>query len=240
MSMIDAPADALPPLAPPAIVAPAPREVSFGLVAGTAPTGTKKIIVRVGEYVVAEESLARQIFSLDVPMRAGIVQVRVTAVDGRNRRSTRLVEPVCALPVDSRPLRPLVDPGSRADSEHQAARRQPWRYAGVYVQDLRTGQGAAWNARARFPAASTLKLAIAVTVLRSLDGKPAERPRLADLLAKMLVFSDNAAANDARGLARGLDVRRFGACQRDDARSGAARLAHVRRLRDEAACGPGG
>ena len=67
---------------------------------------------------------------------------------------------------------------------------------GVYVQDLRTGRGAAWNARARFPAASTLKLAIAVTVLRSLDGKPAEGTRVAALLRQMLVFSDNASAND--------------------------------------------
>ena len=67
--------------------------------------------------------------------------------------------------------------------------------AGVYVQDLRTGRGASWNARARFPAASTLKLAIAVTVMRSLDGKPAERTQLARLLGHMLVLSDNEAAN---------------------------------------------
>ena len=189
--MIDAPA-----LPPPAIVAPAPREVSFGLVAGTAPTGTRRIIVRVGKYVVAEEPLRSRSFSLDVPMHAGIVQVRVTAVDGRNRRSTRLVEPVFALPVDARPLgrspkvdRPLTARIRRLVDSHGGT-------AGVYVQDLRTGQGAAWNAKARFPAASTLKLAIAVTVLRSLDGKPAEGSRLAGLLAKMLVFSDNAAAND--------------------------------------------
>ena len=68
--------------------------------------------------------------------------------------------------------------------------------AGVYVQDLRTGRGASWNARARFPAASTLKLAIAVTVMRSLDGKPAERTELARLLGQMLILSDNAAANE--------------------------------------------
>ena len=191
MIMIDAPA-----LPPPAVVTPAPREVSFGLVAGTAPTGTKRIIVRVGKYVVAEEPLRGRSFSLDVPMHAGIVQVRVTAVDGRNRRSTRLVEPVYALPVDARPLgssptvdRPLTARIRRLVDSHGGT-------AGVYVQDLRTGQGAAWNAKARFPAASTLKLAIAVTVLRSLDGKPGERTRVAGLLAKMLVFSDNAAAND--------------------------------------------
>ena len=189
--MIDAPA-----LPPPAIVAPASREVSFGLVAGTAPRGTKQIIVHVGRYVVAQEPLRGRSFSLRVPMRVGVVQVRVTAVDGLNRRSTRVVEPVYGLPAEAEPRersptldRPLTARLRRLVDSHGGT-------AGVYVQDLRTGQGAAWNAKARFPAASTLKLAIAVTVLGSLDGKPANGTRLAGLLAKMLVFSDNAAAND--------------------------------------------
>lgn len=189
--MIDAPA-----LPPPAIVAPAPREVSFGHVAGTAPKGTTRIIVRVGKYVVAEEPLRGRSFSLDVPMPVGVVRVSVTAVDGRNRRSTRIVEPVFSLPPEAQPRdrSPTLDP-LLARSVRSLVRRHGGT-TGVYLQDLRTGRGAAWNARARFPAASTLKLAIAVTVLRSLDGKPSERTRLADLLAKMLVFSDNAAAND--------------------------------------------
>ncbi len=66
----------------------------------------------------------------------------------------------------------------------------------MYVEDLRTGRGAAWNAKARFPAASTLKLAIAVTVLRAIDGKPAVGSSVATRLARMLVFSDNEAANE--------------------------------------------
>jgi beta-lactamase class A len=66
----------------------------------------------------------------------------------------------------------------------------------VYVQDLRTGRGAAWNARARFPAASTLKLAIALTVLRAVDSKPAPGTRLDRLLGEMLIHSDNASANE--------------------------------------------
>ena len=43
--------------------------------------------------------------------------------------------------------------------------------AGSTPRTSRSVWGAAWNARARFPGASALKLAIAVTVLRSLDGK---------------------------------------------------------------------
>jgi len=189
--MIDAPA-----LPPPALVAPAPREVSFGRVAGTAPRGTKHIIVRVGKYVVAQEPLRSRSFSLKVPMRVGAVRLSVTAVDGRNRRSTQVVESVVGLPPAAEPRErsPSLDP-ALARTVRSLVRRFGGT-AAVYVQDLRTGRGAAWNARARFPAASTLKLAIAVTVMRSLAGKPGERTRLAGLLRKMLVLSDNAAAND--------------------------------------------
>jgi beta-lactamase class A len=189
--MIDAPA-----LPPPAITAPAPREVSFGRVAGVAPRGTRQIIVRVGKNDVAQEPLQGRSFSLNVPMQTGVVEVRVTAVDGLGRRSTSIVEPVLALPLRS-------DPHVRASRLDPALARtvrglvqRHGGTAGVYVQDLRTGRGAAWNARARFPAASTLKLAIAVTVMRSLEGKPAERTQLARLLGHMLILSDNQAAND--------------------------------------------
>ena len=64
------------------------------------------------------------------------------------------------------------------------------------MQDLGTGRGAAWNAGARFPAASTLKLAIAVTALRRLDGPPAPASRVTALLGSMLIVSDNDAANE--------------------------------------------
>jgi beta-lactamase class A len=190
-SMIDAPA-----LPPPAITAPAPREVSFGHVAGVAPRGTRQIIVRVGKYDVAQEPLRGRSFSLNVPMQAGVVEVRVTAVDGRNRRSTSVVEPVFALPLRSDPRQrsSKLDPSLARTVRMLVARHGGT--AGVYVQDLRTGRGASWNARARFPAASTLKLAIAVTVMRSLEGKPAEHTQLARLLGHMLILSDNEAANE--------------------------------------------
>ncbi|MFN2471190.1 MAG: serine hydrolase [Gaiellaceae bacterium] len=38
-------------------------------------------------------------------------------------------------------------------------------YAGIYVHDLRTGRAAGWNASARFPAASTVKLGVLVAAL---------------------------------------------------------------------------
>jgi beta-lactamase class A len=188
--MLDAPA-----LPPPAIVAPAPREVSFGLVSGRVPLGTRKIIVHVGRYVAAEEPLRGRSFSLNVRLNGGPTRIRVTAVDGRNRRSSRVIEPVYGLPPDSAPREraPRLDP-ELAGSIRRLVRRHGGT-SGIYVQDLRTGRGAAWNAKARFPAGSTLKLAIAVTVLRSLEHKPESFTQVSRLLAKMLVNSDNEAAN---------------------------------------------
>jgi hypothetical protein len=69
------------------------------------------------------------------------------------------------------------------------------RTSAIYVESLSTGAAAAWNARATFPAASTLKLAIAVTALARLDGVPAAGSGVDGLFRGMLVRSDNASAN---------------------------------------------
>jgi len=193
--MIDAPAAALAPLAPPAIFAPAPREVSFGLVTGRAPLGTRRVIVRIGERILADRRLRGRSFSLHVPMPANAFPLRVTAVDRIGRRSSSVVTPVYGLPSGSEPRQtaPRLDPV--LERTVRSLTVGAGGTTAVYVQDLRTGRGAAWNARARFPAASTLKLAIAVTVMRSLAGKPDAGSELDGLLRAMLISSDNAAAN---------------------------------------------
>ncbi len=188
--MLDAPA-----LPPPTVVAPAPREVSFGLVAGRAPLGTRRIVVHVGGRVAKDSPLRGRSFSLHVPM-GGDTSVRVTAIDGRGRRSATIVPRVLGLPRAAEPR----DAASRLDyglaQRLHGIRRRHGGVHGIYVQDLRTGRGASWNAGARFPAASTLKLAIAVTALRRLNGPPAPASRIATLLGRMLIDSDNDAANE--------------------------------------------
>ncbi len=188
--MIDAP---VPP--PPAVVAPAPREVSFGLVAGSAPAGTQRVIIRIGEQVLADMPLRGRRFSLRVELPRRQVAVRVTAVTAAGRRSSTVVPNVFGLPSAAAPrvAAPRLHPGL-GRSVRELTRAFPGTSA-VYVEDLASGYGAAWNARARFPAASTLKLAIAVSVLRAEPGKPAARSEASTLLHEMLVRSDNEAAN---------------------------------------------
>ncbi|HWN22271.1 MAG TPA: serine hydrolase [Gaiellaceae bacterium] len=188
--MIDAPA-----LPPPAVVAPAPREVSFGLVAGSAPAGTRRVIVRVGERVLGDRPLRGPRFSLRVELPRSEVAVRVTAVTAAGRRSSTVVSHVVGLPSVAAPRAAAARLHAGLGRSVRALTRAFSGTSGVYVEDLASGYGAAWNAQARFPAASTLKLAIAVAVLRAEPRKPAARGETASLLHAMLVRSDNEAAN---------------------------------------------
>jgi beta-lactamase class A len=191
---------ALPPEKPladtPRIVQPAPNQAFFGNVRVVVPGGTEYAILLVDgdRKVVKVVKESRVGFQVTLPPRD--VTLRAVAVDGdgRRRRSAP-VGPVLGLPVAAAPrlTSSIADPAlmRRVKALARAFRGT----AGVYVADLVTGRGAAWNARARFPAASTLKLAIAVETLRSLGSPPARGSSIDNLLRSMLILSDNAAAN---------------------------------------------
>jgi hypothetical protein len=192
---------AAPPLPPPTIVSPAPREVSFGRIEGRVAPGTRQILVRVDGRLIVTRNVVRRRFVIVVSLPQRDVTLRVAAVAGDGRRSSTLVGPIFGLPRETAPYSGPIPPlrgyedAMLARSVRSLARGFPG-VCGVFVQDLRTGAGAAWNARARFPAASTLKLAIAVELLRGLRGVPAPGTRLAGLLWRMLVYSDDRSANE--------------------------------------------
>jgi beta-lactamase class A len=184
-------------LRPPAIVSPAPREASFGQVSGRVFAGTTRVRVLVDGDVKRSETVSGATafsFSLNLPARD--VRISVVAQDANGARASRIVTPVYGLPRAGRPFptRPSAEDAVLARRLRSLARAFPGT-AAVYAQDLRTGRGAAWNARARFPAASTLKLAIAMETLRTLGSRPAAGSSVDRLLWSMLVYSDNAAAN---------------------------------------------
>jgi beta-lactamase class A len=186
--------DAAPP-APPALVAPAPQEVSFGRVTGTAPPGTTRLIVSIGDKRVAEAASAAGRFALTVDIPRHDVRIRVTAVRADGHRASSTVGPVFGLPLSARASRYLGHLDANLQRRLRSLATSFPGAAAIYVQDLGTGLGAAWNARATFPAASTLKLAIAVTALERLHGRPRSGSPLARLMRAMLVSSDNRAAN---------------------------------------------
>jgi beta-lactamase class A len=186
---------ATPALPPPAIEQPAPYQVSYGLVTGLAPRGTRRVIVSAGARTLASKPLRGRRFSLRVSLPVGDISVRVTTVAGGGRRSFDVVEDVFGLPAGSRP-RVVAGRNDVVLSRRLRALERDFRgTAGFYVQSLTGGGGAAWNAKARFPAASTLKLAIAATVLAEHPGVPSPGSRVHDLMRAMVTRSDNASAN---------------------------------------------
>ncbi len=184
-----------PPPRPPVVERPAAYQVSYGLVEGRAAPGSRRVVVRVDGRIVRELRLRGTTFSVDVPLPPRDTRVRVETIDASGRRAGRTVQHVFGLPRAARPrVRPLrLDPALQRDVV-RLLRRYPGT-AAAYVENLATGAGAAWNARATFPAASTLKLAIGVTMLTRLDGPPAPGSPLDRMYRAMLIPSDNEAAN---------------------------------------------
>jgi hypothetical protein len=183
------------PPPPPAIEQPAPYEISYGLVAGTAAAGTRRIVVRAGARTLANLPLRQRHFQLRVDLPAAETTLRVTTVDAHGRRRSATVPHVLGAPQAARPR-------ARAPRADPVLQRRLNRLAGafgstsgIYVQNLTTGAGAAWNAKASFPGASSLKLAVAVAALSRVEGTPARGSSLDGLLRQMLVYSDNEAAN---------------------------------------------
>ena len=125
----------------------------------------------------------------------GDVAVRVVTLARGGQRASAHVDDVFALPAAARPR--AVAP--RLDATLSRKLGGPVRgysgTAGYYVQSLSGGRGAAWNAKARFPAASTLKLAIAAGVLAKHSGIPPPGSSIDSLLRQMLIPSDDASAN---------------------------------------------
>jgi hypothetical protein len=189
--------DAAPPLPlpPPAIEQPAPGQVSYGLVTGRAARGTRWVVVAAGGRVLVAKPLRGRRFAIRVALPLGDTTVRVTTVAARGRRSSRVVRDVYGLPPAGRPRGIQARNDPLLARELRTLSRRYGGTAGFYVQSLTGGAGAAWNAKARFPAASTVKLAIAVAVLAEHRGIPGRRSYVAGLLREMIVPSDDAAAN---------------------------------------------
>lgn len=174
---------------------PAPREVSFGRISGKVGAGTYRIVVRVNGREKADARVQGTTFDLRIDLPPRDTTIRVEAQDALGNTASSRVTRVLGLPAAAEGV-------ATGSHENAALARTVTRLvdefegtSAVYVESLTTGGGAAWNATARFPAASTVKLAIAVELLRILTDRPEEGTTLDVLLRDMLVASDNESAN---------------------------------------------
>jgi beta-lactamase class A len=189
--------------APPVIVSPGPYQASFGAISGRVGRRAVRVAVRVDGRLRGAQRPQQGHFSFHLRLPSRDVSIRVTAVDAQGHIASTAIHPVLGLPATASPryVRSTRD-GKLMRLIGRLVRRFPGTSA-VYVEDLRSGHGAAYNARARFSAGSTLKLAIAVGVLRSLRGPPHAGSSIAGLMHEMISYSDNAAANELADMVGG-------------------------------------
>jgi beta-lactamase class A len=190
------PAERIEPLRPPVIVSPGPRQASFGDLVARLDPATTHVVVTVNSREVVSRAVSGSRLELRLPLPQRDVTIRIVARSGSGDSTVARVGPVYGLP---RAARPSTFRGAEDGMLARSIRNLALGFRGtsaVFVQDLRTGRGAAWNARARFPAASTLKLGIAIEVLRVLPSQPATGSLLGRRMHRMIVYSSNRAANE--------------------------------------------
>jgi beta-lactamase class A len=178
---------------------PQPFEASPGLVRGVAPAGTHHVTLYAHGREIARTWLHRGkrrfvIAAPGLPTGDQTIDVAAYSRTGRRLGQTRVAN-VYGLPAAAFTLRPATTTDGAVQRALSGLRSQPGATDGVWVVDLRTGRGASWNAGAQLPAASTLKLAILMTVLSREAGSPTLSS--AWPTERRLVFdSSNRAANE--------------------------------------------
>lgn len=177
---------------PPPVVIASP--VSFGSLAVRIGPRTTGVIVQANGRITARREVLPGPRRVAVPVPTGAIRVRVGASGSGRTRWSRLVR-LRVLPPSSRRAGRLpgrLDTRLQADLERLAAGMPA--ISGAYVQHLGSGCGAAVDAAAQFPAASTLKAAILVEAIRRWRGRPSDRQRR--LLDDMTINSHDRAANE--------------------------------------------
>ncbi|MGD9694692.1 MAG: serine hydrolase [Thermoleophilia bacterium] len=206
--------------AAPAVLAlsPGSGEASFGALVARAPAGASAARLRIdgGAPAALEVAGGRVRTRIDAPPGAHDLELRYLR-DGRVVATARAAG-VRLLPAGSA----AAAPGRGRDPAAAAALAELGRAApgaaAAWVQDLRGGTAAGWNADAPFPAASTVKLGLLVAALGVVG--PGDSTLREDLRA-MTVWSSNLAANRVLARLPGGPVASARAAQEALARMGA-------------------
>ncbi len=139
--------------------------------------------------------------NLAVPLPIGLHTLRLLARGTGGTQWSR-ARSLWVLPMSARLARGIggrTDPGLQGDLVRLTGRLPA--ISGIYVQHLVSGCGAAVNAGARFPAASTLKAAILLDVQRRSNGQPSAT--MNRLLDQMIIESSDRAANQVLAIQGG-------------------------------------
>jgi hypothetical protein len=174
---------------------PGSYEAFFGAVRARAPTGAVNATVALDGEVVARAAIARGWLRTRVPRAPRHGRLVVTFLSAAGRVVGRSIsESVWLLPQNASSPIPAVRPDAQLDTALSRAATSFSGISAVYTLDLTTGASGSWNADARFPAASTVKLGVLAAALRHFGPRPELRSSFYDLRA-LAAWSSNLAAN---------------------------------------------
>ncbi len=195
------------------VLSPRPGGISFGpmRLETLVPSGASWAVIAVGKGGPGcTASGARRIdvtatdrLRVDLPLRPGRHDIAVwfcAQTKGSSPRvvGTGTVNGVWVLPASARSAATGRSPDRALSNRLRGVAAGFDGYSAVWYHDLLKGRTAAWNADARFPAASTVKLAVLVAALRTLGPSP-EQGRFGYDLKAMTGWSSNLATNRLLG-----------------------------------------
>ncbi len=195
---------------------PASFEAFFGAVRARAPRAAATATVSFGGRIVARPAIENGWLRtrISAPPARGTLVVTFLSAGGAvvGRATSRAV---WLLPQSAA----VAVPGMTRDRTVAAAlARTAATFRGIssiYTHDIVTGRQAGFNDTARFPAASSVKLAVLTAALKRLGPRPEDRAAFSDLQA-LTAWSSNLAANRLLAMVGGpaiaeAELRRLGA-----------------------------
>jgi beta-lactamase class A len=177
------------------LLEPRPGEVFFGTIRSRAPARATDVEVRVDGRRWAVVAVRGSNVSFPLRTAPGRHDIELRFLAGDRVLATAGSDDVWLLPSSAERLPPSPLDLDRDLAARLAALANSFPgQAGIWVTNLSTGASAGWNYDARFPAASTVKLAVLVAALAKFGPRPERSPVDHDLEA-LTAWSSNLAAN---------------------------------------------
>lgn len=180
---------------PPTLREPRPGAAFFGEMVARRPAGATSAELAIDGTVVGPLKLRTD----------GTAWARLVAAPGRYnlevrfRRNGRIIATAVSRRVWLLPTsaRHSVQPATASSALQNRLRAAAGRFtgiSGIWVHDVASGIAGSWNAGAKFPAASTVKLGVMVEAMRRTGARPEQSPLAADI-ASIGAWSSNLAPN---------------------------------------------
>ena len=173
---------------------PGPGEVFFGKVEGTAPKHVARVLINVNGTRVGSANVVAGRYAASVTARPGSALVEALFLDDSGAQIGAAVSREAWLLPQSATTQSTRTTRDRGLSARLSTIGLGFNgYAAIHLDDLVTGRTAGWNDDARFPAASTVKLAVMIEAARKYGLTP--RSRVHYDIEQIGAWSSNLAAN---------------------------------------------